>query len=390
MRAKKYDINEHIRASVALSMIPDVGAGKINRLFKACPSPMTVFSTGWQALTRIKGIGPVVAKSIHNFKDWENVDKTINRALDQGYKLLGPHDSHYPELLKHIYDPPVVIWVKGNTEALKKNFIGVIGTRNPTSRGREVTQKITQSILAALDVGIVSGLAYGVDTAAHRTTIENGGCTVAILGSGLDNIYPRSNRNLASQIIKNGGAVLSEYPPGTKPESHHFPVRNRIVSGMSLGVVITETRVTGGSRITLNTALDQGREVFIIPHDIRNNSGRGCNEFIRNGWGKLICDVNDIADELPQHLLKKSFKRHGRLPDVQGKRHGKRNDGESTRLKARQNDIITFLKGKTEDIDIISASLSIPANELLHELLELELAGRVTQKPGKRFTAGEW
>lgn len=391
MRENEYDINDNIRAGVALSMIPDIGAGKTNKLFKAFPSPMKIFSVSWDVLARVEGVGVASAKSIYNFNGWDSVDNTIKKAFEQGLKLLTPNDQYYPDLLRHIYDPPAVIWVKGNREALNKNFVAVVGTRNPTAGGRDVTKRITKSLLDYFDIGIVSGLAYGVDTVAHRTAIEKGECTVAVLGSGLDNIYPRINRNLANNIIKTGGALISEYPPGTKPESHHFPVRNRLVSGMSHGIVITETRPSGGSKITLNAALDQGREVFIVPHDIRNENGRGCNEFIRNGWGKLICEIKDIADELPEYLQKKSDKKITE-PGKSRKKH--KNDQETIRKGNREikkeADIITLLRGKTVDIDEISQKMAISGNELLQLLLELEISGRIVQKPGKRFTAREW
>jgi DNA processing protein len=380
---------DYVRASLALSMIPSVGSGRTRRLLDHFKEPLSVFTADWSELSAIASIGAAVARSVRDFSAWEDVDRVLAMTKRHGLDLLTPQDKFYPKRLLHIYDPPVVLWVKGNSEALDREFIAVVGTRRPSGYGMETTIRLTRQLVRKVCAGIVSGLAHGVDTLAHTEALRNNSCTVAVLACGLDRVYPTGNRSLAFEIMKSGGAIISEYPPGTKPEAHHFPVRNRIVSGMSVGVLVTETGVTGGSMITAGAALDQGREVFAVPHGLRSDRGEGCNRIIQRGWGKLVCTVDDIISELPAGLKKQV---------ADGNRVNERNASQSSITKRMRNTtsdpaemgLLKLLSQKEMHIDDILRVSGVPVHLLMSILLKLELEGLISQRPGKIFAVSEW
>jgi len=376
---------DYVRASLALAMIPSIGGGRIRRLFEHFGDPMSVFSADWASLSAVASIGAAVARSIRDFSAWEEVDRLLMLTKKQGMVLLTPHDDCYPGRLLHIYDPPAVLWARGHTEVLKRDFIAVVGTRKPTRDGRDVTIRLTRSLIQKTKAGIVSGLAHGVDTLAHEEALKNRRCTVAVLACGLDRVYPAGNRSLAFNIVKSGGALISEYPPGTKPESHHFPVRNRIVSGMSVGVLVTETGVSGGSMITASAALDQGREVFAVPHCVWNQRGEGCNRIIQRGWGKLVCDAEDIISELPVSMqLHLPANRNGYEATEYRQRIRERLQNPET--DSSEKAVLRLLSDQEKHIDEISRQTGIASHALLALLLKLELDGIIEQAPGKKFT----
>lgn len=223
-------------------------------------------------------------------------------------KKITLSDPNYPKLLKEISDPPQVLYLRGEIKEKDNLAIAIVGTRNYTGYGKKVAEEITSDLVEA-GITIVSGLAKGIDTFAHKVALEKGGRTIAVLGSGIDSksIYPSSNRSLAEKIIKNG-AILSEYPPKTKAQKYFFPQRNRIISGLSLGVVVIEAPIKSGALITANCALEQNREVFAVPGPIYSSTAEGANKLIQSG-AKLITDANDILEELNLPLVakKKNF-----------------------------------------------------------------------------------
>ncbi len=379
----------YVRASLALSMIPSVGGGRIRRLFDHFEDPLAVFSADWSELAGVATIGATVAKSIRDFSSWGDVDRVLIMTEKHGMVLLTPFDHCYPARLLHIYDPPAVLWVRGDPEVLKMDFLAVVGTRRPSSEGREVTVRLTRQLIQRVQAGIVSGLAHGVDALAHGEALKNNRCTVAVMACGLDRVYPTGNRSLAFRIVDSGGALISEYPPGTRPEAHHFPIRNRIVSGMSLGVLVSETGIKGGSMITVGAALDQGREVFVVPHSVSNERGEGCNRVIQRGWGKLVCNVEDIVAELPPALhLRSGRDEHPQL------RNGNPG-GVNQRLQRADADpqetmILRLLSEKERHIDEIARISGIATHVLLAVLLRLELDGIIVQRPGKKFGIVAW
>ncbi len=380
---------DYVRASLALSMIPSVGGGRTRRLFEHFADPMSVFSAEWAELSAVASVGAAVAKSVKDFSSWNEVDRLVAMSKRHGMALVTPYDTCYPGRLLHIYDPPAVLWVKGNSEALKREFIAVVGTRKPSGYGMEATIRLTRQIIRSVKAGIVSGLAHGVDTLAHAEALRNNSCTVAVLACGLDRVYPTGNRSLAFDIMNSGGALVSEYPPGIKPEAHHFPVRNRIVSGMSVGVLVTETGVKGGSMITAGAALDQGREVFAVPHGIRDERGEGCNRIIQRGWGKLVCTVDDIVAELPSDIRLRPSRENHEKP--RSRIHGAVSRiVQDPKADPAEVAILQILSKGEKHIDDICREAGVPAHALLSCLLKLELDGVIIQRPGKIFAVSEW
>ncbi len=365
--------NQKLRVLVALSIIPGFGSRRVKELLKHIEEPEEIFNTGKRALRTIEGIGEASALSILSFKNWEKVDAIIAETENKGIKLVTLTDPDYPELLKQIYDPPVLFWMKGNPEALSQPGVAVVGTRNASPYGRKMATKLTGE-LADKGLSIFSGLAYGIDAIAHRTAIEHNAPTVAVLGSGIDNLYPQKHAKLANDIIASGGAVISEFPLGTNPDAGNFPVRNRIVSGMSLGVLVVESGIKGGSMITADLGLNQNREVFAVPHPLGSPSGTGCNYLIKRGAAKLVQTVDDILVELPIA--------HN---EVQEPEDIKKVNWRELNLEEHAAKVCEMLEKQAFQIDDLSEKTGIATGNLLVTLLQLEMDGIVQQKAGKVF-----
>lgn len=332
-----------------------------------------IFRLSQKELQRVYGIGASLAREIAKFNDWREVDRQLEVTERIGASMITPQDTHYPSRLRQIYDPPLLLWVRGDASVLDTPSIAIVGTRKASSYGLQKAEYFTTR-LAAEGLTIISGLAYGVDSVAHRTAVQSGGQTVAVLGSGVDNIYPASNRGLAEKIMDGAGAVISEFPPGTNPDAGNFPVRNRIVSGMTLGTLVVESAVEGGSMITARSALDQNREVFVVPHSLDNPSGTGCNMLIKQGMGKLIQYTEDVLDELNWVNEKTEKKAH------QTKAHW-----EAVKLSEEATDICRALEEGPLHIDELSDKLGKASHELLSELLALEMQQCVEQQVGRIF-----
>lgn len=366
-----------LRTLLALSIIPGLGVRRARQLVLTCEDITSIFKLTKKELQRFEGIGEASALSILAFKDWDKVDSILSETERNGAYIVSLTEPEYPALLKQIYDPPILLWVKGNVKALSRPGVGVIGTRNATTYGKKKAIGFTQELCKA-GLAIFSGLAYGIDALAHKTAVESNGITVAVLGSGVDNIYPRKHAALAKDVIESGGAVISEFPPGTNPDAGNFPVRNRIVSGMSLGVLVVESGIQGGSMITADLALDQNREVFAIPHQLDNASGTGCNYIIKRGTAKLVQTIDDILEELPLDEL--AARTNGIAIDKSNTKHWK-----SENLDELGISICGLLEEQEYQIDTLSDELNVHTSELLVNLLNLEMKGLITQKAGKIF-----
>lgn len=366
-----------LRTLLALSIIPGLGVRRARQLVLTCEDITSIFKLTKKELQRFEGIGEASALSILAFKDWDKVDSILSKTERNGAYIVPLTVPEYPALLKQIYDPPILLWVTGNVKALSRPGLGVIGTRNATTYGKKKAIGFTQEICKA-GLAIFSGLAYGIDALAHKTAVESNGITVAVLGSGVDNIYPRKHTTLVKDIIESGGAVISEFPPGTNPDAGNFPIRNRIVSGMSLGVLVIESGIQGGSMITADLALDQNREVFAVPHQLDNASGTGCNYIIKRGTAKLVQTVDDILEELPLDEL--AARTNGIAIDKSNTKHWK-----SENLDELGISICGLLEEQEYQIDTLSDELNVHTSELLVNLLNLEMKGLITQKAGKIF-----
>lgn len=360
---------------MALLQIPDFGVRRIKILRDrtGVENASELFRMKLPDLLRFDGFGKQVARSFVEFEDWDKVDAILKETEKHGAELISIDDEYYPPLLKHIYDPPILLWVKGNKEALLSDGLAVVGTRRPGKYGLKQAAEWSEKLTGA-GLCINSGLAYGIDAASHRAALESGGKTVAVLGSGIDVIYPSRNSKLAADIIKDGGAVITEYAPGSAPDAVNFPGRNRIVSGMSHGTLVVESAIKGGSMITARYALDQNREVFVVPHPLNYLGGEGCNYLIRTGQGKLVQSIRDILDEISVHTDSDSQQ----IKESQKK-------WENLDLDDASKEICQLLVENELHIDQISEKIDKPAYSLLPILLDLEMKGAVKQKAGKYF-----
>lgn len=369
--------NPNLRTFLALSLISGLGSKRIKLLANAFDDSSQIFSLSKTELRSVETIGEASALSILAFKRWDEVDQIIKATEKVKARIITIADPEYPSLLKQIYDPPALFWVKGNHEALSKPGVGVIGTRHATSYGKKTAEKLSKD-LGEEGLCIFSGLAHGIDAISHKAALDVGAPTVAVLGSGIDNLYPRENADLANRIVKEGGAVITEFSLGTMPDAGNFPVRNRIVSGMSMGVLVVESGIKGGSMITADLALDQNREVFAVPHSLENLSGSGCNYLIKTGAAKLVQTVDDILDELPIDQGEKSSSTKKELPSPKLWK-----DEELDELSKK---VCEFLESGEAQIDAIADELELNTSQLLVTLLQLEMKGLVVQKVGKIFS----
>jgi DNA processing protein len=356
---------------VALSLIPGVGSVLFKRLIDPFNNPEAVFKAPLKELLRVEGVGEKVAREIQKGPSEKRVEKELYLLQKVGGKILTFHDSLYPKRLKEIYDPPPLIYVRGELKEKDDFALSIVGSRRTSPYGRWITEKISQEI-ARQGVTIVSGMARGIDSIAHGGAISGGGRTLAVLGSGVDVVYPPENRNLYGQIIDHG-AVLSEFPMGSPPEGIHFPRRNRIISGLSIGVVVVQASDESGSLITADYALEQGREVFAIPGNVGADGSRGTNRLIKEG-AKLVESSEDILEEiLPQ------WKRE--MEEGLSKASSPEQD-----LSKEEKIICQLLGDSPFHIDGIIRESRLDPGRVSSLLMNLELKGLITQWPGKCFT----
>lgn len=361
---------------LALQSVPDIGLRRIKQLLHktGVSDAAELFNLKVHDFLKIDGFGEHVARNIVTFDGWKEVDAIIEKTQKGGADLVAVDDEEYPRLLRQIYDPPILLWVKGDKSVLNSDGVAVIGTRRPGTYGMQQTA-VWAKQLAETGITVNSGLAYGVDSIAHKTTLQSGGKTVAVLGSGIDVIYPAKNSNLARHMTENGGAVITEYPPGTPPDAVNFPARNRIVSGMSHGVLVVESGIKGGSMITARYALDQNREVFVVPHQLDYARGEGCNYLIKMGQGKLVQRLDDILEEVS--IITNEVQSQRAVQTAK--------KWESLDLNSELQTICKLLSEGELHIDQISEKLESPTFKLLPLLLDLEMQGAVRQKAGKYF-----
>ncbi len=281
---------------IALSQVPRLGAARFRLLEAHFGGDM---ERAWGAPMRdlrAAGVGSAVAQAITEARQSVVPERETERLANAGVDALTWHDHRYPERLRQIPDAPPVLYVRGSLPPEEEPAVAVVGTRRPTDYGYRVTADLCAA-LASQGITVVSGLALGIDSRAHKSTLDAGGRTVAVLGNGLDTVYPRENLRLAERIVAEGGAVVSEFALGVRPEASNFPRRNRIISGMTLGTLITEAGETSGTRWTVYHALEQNREIFCVPGSIYSETSRLTNRLIREG-AKLVSNVGDILVEI--------------------------------------------------------------------------------------------
>jgi DNA processing protein len=362
-----------IKDAIEVSLLPGVGNQTQNRIRKALSDLTAIFSMGEKSLAAL-GI-PDQAFSIIRARSYQATASEIyDWGIREGCEFLIRGTPGYPQLLEEICDPPLVLYARGQLGSLQLPCIAIVGTRRPTIYGLQMAQGIA-SDLGNRGIGIVSGLARGIDGAAHRGCLENGGNTIAVLGCGIDIVYPREHRQLTQKILEKG-LLLSEFAPGTSPSPQNFPVRNRIISGLSLGTVIIEASEYSGSLITARLAMEQNREVFALPGNLTSPQSFGPNFLIKQG-AKLVQSWRDVVEELPSDIRAEIFAKEDSKPSAAP---------ELELLSDEENRLLDLLKmDETTQFDKLyrMSNLSIP--HLSDLLLHLEMKGRIRQLPGNLY-----
>lgn len=355
-----------IRYWIGLSLVPELGPIMSKKLLALMGSPADIFNAGIKDLISVKGLNKQGVENIKNFQLWDDIEKQIKVIDRKGIKVIGYSDSRYPEILKEIADAPIVLYMKGDYHPDDRFGIAVVGSRKLTDYGEAVTQKISGELSTA-GFTIISGMARGIDTLSHKSALSSGGRTIAVLGSGLDICYPAENKGLMEKIISSG-CVISEFPLGTMPNKENFPRRNRLISGLSLGVLVVEATASSGSLITANYALEQNREVFAIPGNITSSNSEGTNRLIKQG-AKIVLETEDIIEELAP-MLKGFIKAKNR---------------KTIEMTEEENRLCNILTREPKHIDLVSRESRTPIYKTLDLLLSLELKGIIRQSNGKRF-----
>ena len=361
-----------------LKSVPGIGNHLFKRLIDRFHLPEAVFQASRHELLEIEGISQRQADAILNYEAPGSIKTELEQADQKGFEIITQADSAYPPLLKEIPDPPPFLYVSGSLDGSSKN-IAVVGSRNPTAYGISATQNLCAD-LTAHGITIVSGMAVGIDTAAHRGALAGRGNTIAVLGSGFNKIYPSQNRSLFKRISEEG-AVISEFALNTEPEAHHFPIRNRIISGMSMGTIVVEATRRSGSLITARLAADQNREVFAVPGSIQSFKSTGTHALIKQG-AKLVENAQDVIEELGAYMdMETPVLRQDGLPS-----HTER---KPPSLSPEEQPVYDSLSPYPEHIDTLIRRTHIESGKLLSLLLQLELKGIVQQLPGKYFAISE-
>ncbi|RLB28633.1 MAG: DNA-protecting protein DprA [Deltaproteobacteria bacterium] len=354
---------------IALKMIPNLGNITYKRLLDRFGEPANVFMAKLGDLMEVEGLRIETAKRIAS-RAWEdNPEDELIGLKRSGAKLITIFDSSYPKDLKEIHDPPPLLYLKGNDIPQGKTTIAVVGSRNPTHYGLKITEEICQS-LAIRNITVTSGMARGIDSAAHWGCLRGNGLTIAVLGSGIDIIYPKSNRKLFNHIVDKG-SVITEFPLGSPPEAKNFPIRNRIISGLSKGIVVVEASKRSGSLITASLALEQGREVLAIPGSIESFKSTGTHFLIKQG-AKLVENADDILQELGLNYP------YSKEVDM----------GKKVMLPPMEEDekqIYNILGNYPLHIDHIVRNSKMDSARVASLLTGLELKGVIKQLPGKMF-----
>ncbi|HZS56893.1 MAG TPA: DNA-processing protein DprA [Bryobacteraceae bacterium] len=372
---------------LALRMLPGLGTLTALRLLEKLKSPQAIFRSSVSELEAV-GVSPAQARNISSGCSFEDAVEQQRKLLAAGVTLISIQDARYPALLRQIFDPPVLLFVRGKTELLASHGIGVVGTRRPTPYGIAATERLSVD-LAKAGLTVTSGLARGIDTAAHRAALAEEGKTIAVLGCGADVLYPAENRKLYEEIGRKG-LLVSEFPMGAPAYPQNFPIRNRIVSGLSLGVLIVEGAQHSGSAITAKLAMDQGREVFAVPGNITSKMSWGPNLLIKDGGAKLVQEWTDVTNELPAEVrrdLVAEAKQRILIETGELETSGPSGNGVPEPMKALANKLLGRLQVDVpQQLDVLFESFEgVSSSELIGALFDLEMSGLVRQLPGKNF-----
>lgn len=364
---------EHLAYLKLLLSIEGIGPQKIFSLLSQFHDFESIIHADFSHLVQVEGINKILGSKVYSGKKSlphvkNDLESELNSLQKIDGKLITFWDDDYPELLKRIYYPPVIIYTIGNFSENDKFSIAIVGTRRPSPYGKLMAENFSTD-LAQKSITVVSGLARGIDSFAHAAALKSGGRTIAVTGSGLDIVYPPENKKLYDQI-KECGVIVTEFELGTKPDAQNFPRRNRIISGISLGTLVVETTITGGAMQTAAYALDQNREVFAIPGNLNTKQSEGPNRLIQKSEAKLVTSAEDILLELELQLK----------PQI-----GKNIPRPTVELNLFEEKLISTLGDEPKQIDDIASGLAMSTSDCLINLLTLEFKGLVKQLPGKMF-----
>jgi DNA processing protein len=373
---------------LALRLVPGLGARTSGKLLDLFRTPQALFRASRTEL-ETAGVSGAVAQSIASGCTFDDAVAQQEKMAAAGARAITLGEPGYPQALREIFDPPILLYARGRVDLLQSLMMGVVGTRRPTPYGLAVSERLSAD-LAHAGLTIVSGMARGIDSAAHKGALAAGGGTVAVLGCGADVVYPSENRKLAAEIAAKG-LILSEFPMGAVAFPQNFPIRNRIISGMSLGVMVVEGAQYSGSAITAKLAMDQGREVFAVPGNITSKASWGPNLLIKQG-ARLVQDWNDVISELPaesrRHLIERGREK---LLGGTGESAG---SSQASLLNDPGNELGRTARAALEVLrvdsaihldDLLEKVQDISPSELIAALFELEMQGLVKQLPGKNF-----
>lgn len=365
----KFPVQDLLR----LYFMSSLGSARVRKLIEAFKIPERLYNASFNEIKRVEGFDESLAKQVKSsIKDetlLQKVDSQLSKLKQYNAKLITIWDDEYPENLRNIYNPPVLLFVKGELLTRDTGSIAIVGSRTVSEYGRIAAERIAGD-LAAQGITIVSGMASGIDSIAHWGALKAGGRTLAVLGCGIDIVYPAENNSLYKEIIKNG-AVISEFEFGTKPWPGNFPARNRIISGISLGTVVVEAGKKSGALITAAAALEQNREVFAVPGNISSKSSEGTNALIRDSAAKLVQNAEDIINELKFRLTGQEGEHKKAPPPV--------------KLTGDEASVYALVENEPVLVDTMSQKSGISTSKILTQLLSLELKGLVRRLPGNKY-----
>lgn len=354
---------------LALLATDGVGPVKARNLIAYCGSAEDVFKTPASKLVAVPDIGPRIAQALSKSPELASAEKELRFCERHGIQMLCFTDPGFPEYLKQDPSLPLLLFVKGKLDFNVQSAIAVVGTRKPTDYGKLQAQRFAEHFASA-SINVVSGLAYGIDIVAHKAALAVGGITTAVLGHGLDRIYPAAHLSVADKIVERGGALVSEFPSGTKPEAKNFPARNRIIAGLSVATLVVEAAESGGALITAHMAFDLNREVYAIPGSLEQPSFEGCNALIQQQIAKLATKPEDVLADL----------------DLANRTQIQRPDPRKVLSAMEYNIWEKLVDPEGVHLDALAESLSSPVSGLIGVLLEMEFKGFVRQLPGRRFS----
>ncbi|MFZ4766407.1 MAG: DNA-processing protein DprA [Roseimicrobium sp.] len=357
-------------AYLALNLLPKIGPVRVRKLLEVFKTPENILSAKFPDIRAVSGFGEDLADTVANWKTRIDLDRELRRIDEEKLTLLTPEDPLYPKLLRGIYDPPLLLYVRGELTERDHHALAIVGSRHATQYGLATSKKLGFQ-LAYAGYTIISGLARGIDTAAHEGALAGKGRTVAVIGAGLGKLYPPENKALAEKIATQG-AVVSEFPVDYPPDKQTFPMRNRIVSGWSCGVIVTEAPTRSGSLITAQQAAEQGRTVYAVPGNIDRPSSHGCNRLIQEG-AKLIMDGADVLDDL--HSL---FPTQPTAPKLEQAKPGVSLSGDEETIYAALGTSETHINDLVEKTGLAISQIS-------STLMRLEIKRVIKQLPGKCY-----